>query len=138
LHREASSRNGKARTTHGLRYFRAYRSWVAMRNRCDKPINRSRTYVGVQICSRWRRVENFITDLGERPEGSTLGRYLDSGNYEPGNACWMTDAEQMAEKRGKTAMLRFREAFGHQGVNLLTSRTANLLTMTRKPKKKVA
>jgi hypothetical protein len=138
LHRETSIANGKANATHGLWRSRAYRSWVAMRNRCNNPINRSRTYVGVQICNRWQRVENFLTDLGERPEGTTLGRYLDIDNYQPGNACWMTSAEQLAEKRGRTAMLRFQNAFGHQGVSLLPHRATKLLKMPRKQKVEVA
>ena len=136
LHRETSIANGRANATHGLWHSRAYRSWVAMKNRCDKPINRSRTYLGVQICNRWRRVENFLTDLGERPEGTTLGRYLDIGNYEPGNARWMTDAEQLAEKRGKSAMLRFQKVFGRKGVSLLLVRDAKLLKMPRKQKER--
>ena len=63
---------------------------------------------GHKVCERWRGehgFENFLADMGERPEGTTLSRYLDSGNYEPGNVEWATWAQQGAERRGKTAML---------------------------------
>lgn len=37
---------------------------------------------------------NFLADMGERPEGKTLGRIGDIGDYEPGNCEWQTTAEQ--------------------------------------------
>jgi len=61
---------------------------------------------GITVCDRWNpRVggsfENFLADLGERPEGTTLGRFRDEGNCERSNCAWMTDAEQKAEQRLK-------------------------------------
>ena len=46
---------------------------------------------------------NFLADIGERPPGTTLGRFLDTGNYEPGNVAWQTPAEQAAEQKKKRA-----------------------------------
>lgn len=43
---------------------------------------------------------NFLADMGERPEGTSLGRLGDKGNYEPGNCQWQTAAEQA--KRGSS------------------------------------
>ena len=54
---------------------------------------------GIKVCDRWKSFENFFADLGERPAGTTLGRFGDEGNYEPGNVKWMTPAEQRANKR---------------------------------------
>lgn len=71
---------------------------------------------GVTVCERWLLpegggFENFMTDLGERPVDEpatartgkivyqTLGRYYDTGNYEPGNCEWMT-WERQAQHRG--------------------------------------
>jgi hypothetical protein len=39
--------------------------------------------------------------MGERPEGKTLGRYGDVGNYEPGNVAWQNWTEQRAEQKMK-------------------------------------
>jgi hypothetical protein len=47
----------------------------------------------------WRGVEGFrrfLEDMGERPEGTTLGRIGDEGDYVPGNVKWMTHEEQLA------------------------------------------
>lgn len=41
--------------------------------------------------------------MGDRPEGTTLGRFGDTGNYEPGNVAWMTVEEQAAEQAKKRA-----------------------------------
>ena len=57
---------------------------------------------GVQVCARWlgeSGFQNFLADLGERPPGTTLGRFGDVGNYEPSNVKWMTSAEQVANRR---------------------------------------
>lgn len=69
---------------------------------------------GISVCERWRKFENFLADMGLRPKGTSLGRYLDVGNYEPRNCQWMTRGEQSAEQRGKRAMLRYRAVRGMQ------------------------
>jgi hypothetical protein len=58
---------------------------------------------GVRVCPRWRRFKHFLADMGERPEGTTLGRFRDTGDYAPGNCCWQTPAQQLAERRRKAA-----------------------------------
>lgn len=56
---------------------------------------------GIAICERWEEFENFLADMGERPEGKTLDRFPDKdGNYEPGNCRWATSKEQSRNKRG--------------------------------------
>lgn len=88
-----------------------YITWKSMKARCTNP-NDPYFYkyggAGVKVCDRWRGehgFENFLADLGPRPKGTTLSRYLDSGNYEPGNVEWGTWADQAAEHRGKKAMV---------------------------------
>jgi hypothetical protein len=55
---------------------------------------------GVKVCERWNNsFENFLADMGERPEGKTLDRFPNAfGNYEPGNCRWATPVEQEANK----------------------------------------
>lgn len=36
--------------------------------------------------------------MGERPANTSLGRFLDTGDYRPGNCKWMTYREQSDEK----------------------------------------
>lgn len=80
-----------------------YRSWEAMKQRCTNPSNNRWAYYGergVEICQRWLwSFENFLEDLGERPEGTTLDRLDVNGNYEPGNVRWATPKQQRANRR---------------------------------------
>lgn len=88
--------------THGMSHTNTYSSWKAMRSRCLRPKDKYfHRYggIGITVCPAWRNsFEAFLADMGERPEGTTLGRFADSGNYEPGNCAWMTAKQQGTEK----------------------------------------
>lgn len=79
-----------------------YKSWTSMRVRClCRTANNYAPYGGrgIRICDRWlESFENFLADMGERPEGTTLDRIDNDGNYEPGNCRWATVAEQNRNK----------------------------------------
>ena len=83
-----------------------------MLRRCTKPSSDNYRYygaIGVNVCSQWLGEDgfkNFLADLGPRPPNTSLGRYLDLGDYEPGNCCWMKRLEQGAERQGNTAYRR--------------------------------
>jgi hypothetical protein len=69
----------------------AYLSWRRMRTRC-----RSGAYAdrGITIEPRWNIFANFLADMGERPEGKTLGRKNNNGPYCKDNCEWQTAQEQ--------------------------------------------
>jgi len=48
---------------------------------------------------RWRRFENFLADMGERPPRKSLDRIKNSQGYRPGNCRWATAKQQAANRR---------------------------------------
>lgn len=69
-----------------------YVSWKSMKQRCYNPnTDQYHRYgaLGVHVCDRWLdSFENFVADMGERPQGTTLDRINPYGNYEPNNCRW--------------------------------------------------
>jgi len=85
-----------------------YVSWQCVIDRCTNPTRlfwKQYGGAGIQVCDRWMIFENFLLDLGERPKGTTLGRFKDRGNYEPGNCAWQTKKEQIAEHYLKKSLV---------------------------------
>lgn len=98
-----SSYDGKRHNQSGVNMTRTYMSWICMRNRCrnknspDYPRYGGR---GIVVCKRWQNSYlDFLSDMGERPEGKTLDRINVNGNYEPKNCKWSTCKEQYHNRR---------------------------------------
>lgn len=80
----------------------AFLSWRGVMARC---FNEKHTAFhnyrgrGISVCQTWRTFENFLNDMGPRPEGLTLDRVDNDGDYAPGNCRWATRKEQLRNTR---------------------------------------
>ena len=79
-----------------------YVTWTDMKARVLNPDHQHASCYserGITLCERWLDYDNFVADMGLRPEGTTLDRINNDGNYEPGNCRWATWKEQCENKR---------------------------------------
>lgn len=102
-------------TTHG--HSRAggpkqatYKIWTSMLQRCNNPKSQKfKRYGGrgIRVSHEWHLFANFISDLGERPDGFSLDRIDNNGNYCKENCRWASPITQ-SHNRENNRMINFR------------------------------
>lgn len=68
-----------------------YQSWANMKDRCNNPSSTGwKKYggSGVSYTPVWENFTNFLGDMGERPEGTSLDRIDGSKGYFKENCRW--------------------------------------------------
>ena len=121
LRREASA---SINYSHGMAGTPIYATHHAMMQRCyDKNSHAYDRYGarGINVCEKWQTFEGFYEDMGDKPEGMSLERKDNDGDYCPENVIWATAKQQANNTRGnriieyrgqKQTMTQWAEKFG--------------------------
>lgn len=91
-------------TKHSMSNSRTYGTWETMIQRCTNPQNTNYKYYGgrgIGVCKEWLEYKNFLSDMGERPDGLELDRKNNNGHYERSNCHWVSHQKNLLNRRKK-------------------------------------
>lgn len=87
-----------------------YRSWECMKSRClnqNDPSFKDYGARGIRVTDRWANdFEAFLSDMGERPRGTSLDRIDVNLGYQPGNCRW-ADAKVQGRNRRSNRLVEW-------------------------------
>lgn len=113
-------------TTHGLaNKSKSYSIWKHITQRClnkNNPSYKNYGGRGITICERWKDYANFFADMGDCPEGMSIDRIDNNGNYEPSNCRW-------ADKKTQANNTRTNIFIKHDGETLTIKQWSEKLSI---------
>jgi len=87
----------------------SYHSWWHAKDRCTNPKNKRWARYGgrgISMCDEWlNSFDNFLADMGVRPDGLTLERVDNDLGYSPDNCVWATHKQQAQNQCGSKLTL---------------------------------
>ena len=86
-----------------------YKIWAGIKQRClNENCVKYKDYGGrgIKISDSWLKFEAFYKDMGDKPEGKTLDRVDNNGNYCKENCRWATPKQQSSNTRSCRYILK--------------------------------
>lgn len=96
-------------TKHGRHGSRGNIIWAQMIQRCNNSNHIAYHRYGgrgIKVCEEWLKFENFFADMGDPPEGATLERVNNDGNYCKENCIW-TSVKANARNRSSNVEITY-------------------------------
>lgn len=105
------AKSNKSGVTHGRTRTSIYNIWRTMVKRCNDPSSTNYPNYGgrgIKVCDRWlNSFENFLADMGERPQNLSLDRINNDGNYELSNCRWTNNIIQSRNTRSNKHVMLY-------------------------------